>query len=337
LQPPPEPIGAVLCTADAAGDPKLVERTLTNLQAEAEHLGEALHITVEDRTLLTAPLFHSYGFDVGFIASLKAGATLYLEDDVAANKVLKLIKEHKITLLPGTPTLFEEISRLPASRPLTHQPLRFISTGAGLSGTLLENFYKKFGPRPIACFHQTETGTISLDLEEGNNGSTVGKPLGGVEVKIINMKTGKPAATGRKGALWIRSATLSPLNYAPKLISDSGIPVGGRDKEGWYRTGDVASVDREGRLRLQGRDDDLVRIDGKRVALGEVEGCVELIPQISAAQATVISDPLGGPMVVVRVVTKGKLKMDPEEIIDHCARHLSPYKVPRRIEFCKSL
>ena len=85
-------------------------------------------------------------------------------------------------------------------------------------------------------------------------------------------------------------------------------------------------------LALTGREDDVVKVDGKRVALGEVEGCLEAFPKIKAAQATVVTDPMAGAMVVARVVMKQQCGA--EEIIDHCARNLAPYKVPRRIEFC---
>jgi long-chain acyl-CoA synthetase len=79
----------------------------------------------------------------------------------------------------------------------------------------------------------------------------------------------------------------------------------------------------------------VVKVDGKRVALGEVEGCLEAFPKIKAAQATVVTDPMAGAMVVARVVMKQKCGA--EEIIDHCARNLAPYKVPRRIEFCEAI
>jgi len=330
-------IAAILFTADSAGDPKPVERTQENLAAEAEHLVDALGLDDEDRALLTVPLFHSFGFDVGFVAALRAGAAIYLEDEVAASRIIKLVRDQTITVLPGSPTLFESLARLPAARPLTHKPVRFIAAGQGLVGSTLDSFHKKYSLRPFACFHTTETGTVSIDVK-GQAGDTVGKPLPGVEVRIFNPDTGKPAAAGRTGALWIRSAAVSPLRLSPPATAEPGVvPVSGRDAQGWYRSGDFASVDRGGRLRLHGREDDLVRVDGKRVALGEVEGCIESYPKVRAAQAMVVTDPIGGPMVVARVVLKDKAKVDPEAIIDHCARHLSPYKVPRRIEFCKTI
>ena len=103
------------------------------------------------------------------------------------------------------------------------------------------------------------------------------------------------------------------------------------DDDGWLRTGDLGKMDKSGRLTLVGREDDVVKIGGKRVALGEVEGCLETFPKIRAAKARLVSEPFTGSIVVAKVVATGKC--DPEEIIDHCARNLAPYKVPRRIEF----
>ena len=111
--------------------------------------------------------------------------------------------------------------------------------------------------------------------------------------------------------------------------------IGEIDRDGWFRTGDVGKYDRSGRLELTGREDDVVKIDGKRVALGEVEGCLEQFPKVKAAQARLVSDPFNGSMVVAKVVATAKCAA--EEIIDHCARNLAPYKVPRRIEFCEAI
>ena len=117
----------------------------------------------------------------------------------------------------------------------------------------------------------------------------------------------------------------------PKARASGMVAIGEIDKHGWLRTGDLGRLDKPGRLYLTGREDDVVKVEGKRVALGEVEGCLESFGKVKAAQAMVVSDPLAGMVVVARVVAKQKCQ--PEEIIDHCARNLAPYKVPRRIEF----
>ena len=140
----------------------------------------------------------------------------------------------------------------------------------------------------------------------------------------------------------MRSKTLSPKSIGPydadqpPTTRASGmVAIGSTDKQGWLRTGDLGKMDKKGLLSLTGREDDVVKIDGKRVALGEVEGCLESMPKIKAAQALISTDALGASIVIARVVAKSKVGA--EEIIDHCARNLAPYKVPRRIEFCDSI
>ncbi|MBW2730973.1 MAG: acyl--CoA ligase [Deltaproteobacteria bacterium] len=329
-------IAAVLVTTDSAGDPKPVERTQSNLDATATQLREILKLDGEDRALLTVPLFQAFGFDLGMVACFSCGAALYLEDEIAPSRILKLVREQQITVLPGNQSMFAELAHLPASRPLTHKP-QLLSLGGGLVGTAMENFKKKYGVRPLSCFHTTETGAIAID-SKGQAGETVGKVLPGLEVRVVSEKTGKALPSGRKGALWLRGPTVSPLNLAPATAANATrVGIGNLDQDGWYRTGDLVTIDRAKRITLKGREDDVVRVEGKQVALGEVEGCIESYPKVSAAQVELIDDPLGGPMVVARVVLKGKRPVDAEAIIDHCARKLAPYKVPRRIEFCESL
>ena len=79
----------------------------------------------------------------------------------------------------------------------------------------------------------------------------------------------------------------------------------------------------------------MVKVDGRRVALGEVAGCLESFGKVREAEARVVIDDLGGQTVIARVVAGAPCKA--EELIDHCARNLAPYKVPRQIEFCESL
>ena len=136
--------------------------------------------------------------------------------------------------------------------------------------------------------------------------------------------------------VWVRSPGVS-RTFVPEMTVPlrGSVPVGRADGEGWLRTGDVGRLDKSGRLTLIGREDDVVKVDGRRVALGEVAGCLESFGKVREAEARVVIDDLGGQTVIARVVAGAPCKA--EELIDHCARNLAPYKVPRQIEFCESL
>ena len=90
-----------------------------------------------------------------------------------------------------------------------------------------------------------------------------------------------------------------------------------------------------GRMPASTKEDDLVKVDGKRLALGEVAGCLESFSKVKEAEVRIVTDDMGGPMVVARIVRAGVCRA--EDIIDHCARNLAPYKVPRQIEFCETI
>jgi long-chain acyl-CoA synthetase len=332
---------AVLFTADSLGDPKGVLRTTKNTTAAVDHAIGALGMTQATKILVAVPLFHAYGWDLGFLPTLKLGGTMFLEEEISARRIGKLVREHEVDVLPGTPSMYAELSKLPTAKKLEVKAPRYLAAGSRLDQAVADDFHDKYGVRLLSCYHSTEAATVTLE-DTGKHPTTVGKPIDGVEVRITSpdgsaIKATKPS----DGLIWVKSKTLSPKSIgpfddekAPPSARASGmVAIGAIDKAGWLRTGDLGRLDKNGRLQLTGREDDVVKVDGKRVALGEVEGCLEAFPKIKAAQATVITDPMAGAMVVARVVMKQKCGA--EEIIDHCARNLAPYKVPRRIEFCE--
>jgi long-chain acyl-CoA synthetase len=218
------------------------------------------------------------------------------------------------------------------AKPIKRKGARFLAAGSRLDADTAEDFRAKYGVKLMSAYHTTETGLISVDTTS-KNPESVGKVIGGIEVRLTDADGGKVAAADA-GVIWVKGKSVTARAIGPYEVpapKSGRVPVGGHDKDGWYRTGDLGRLEKSGKLTLAGREDDLVKVDGKRVALGEVEGCLESFPKVKQAQALVFVDPLAGPMVVARVVATGKVSA--EEIIDHCAKNLAPYKVPRRIEF----
>jgi len=332
----------VLLTADSSGDPKGVLRTADNLLKNCENLQASLDVTAEDRILTTVPLFAAYGFDLGLCLALRYGATLFLEDEVAPRRVVKLLREQEVNLLAATPPVYATLGKLPTARPLKTKQARFLASGAHLNSAVADLFLDRWGVRILPMYHTTEAGAISVD-RRGLAPESVGKAIAGVDLRM------GPARDDGKCPIWIRSGavaqnsvgTLSLIQQAPAAGKKAAaakpqpVAVGSIDAEGFLRTGDLGRIDKNGRLFLEGREDDLVKVEGKRVALGEVEGCLESYPKVKAAQARLFTDEQGSSMVVASVVCSSRCAA--EEIIDHCARNLAPYKVPRRIEFCQNL
>ena len=282
------------------------------------------------------PLHTSYGFDFGLLVALANGTTLFLEDEVSPKRIAKLLREQNIDFFAGNPALYGSLVRVPTVKPLKTSGARFLSAvrrcpraspRASTSGSA------------SACCPVTTARRRgrSPSTRQGKEPETVGRAFEGVEVRDRRRQGRRRRRRARSARSGSSSKTLSmlavPKMHLPKR--DDGVPIGGVGTDGWFRTGDLGQLDKNGRLTITGREDDLVKVDGKRVALGEVEGCLEAFPKIKAAQARVITDDLGGPMVVARVVRASMCRA--EDIIDHCARNLAPYKVPRQIEFCESI
>jgi long-chain acyl-CoA synthetase len=324
---------AVLFTNDSLGEPKGVLRTEENLEAATANIAKAFEVTPEDRILTTVPLFHAYGFDFGLALALRYGATLYLEDEVAPKRIVKLLREQEIDFLPGTPGLYGGLAKLPTAKALRIKRARYLSGGSALPESTAESFKDRWGVRITPVYHTTETSLIACD-RKGGAPDTVGKPIEGLELKL-------DGSQGEDGAkpIWVRGKSVASAAVGARtgeLKSKNGeVPVGGTDSGGWFRTGDRGMLDKAGRLSLRTREDALVKVDGKRVALAEVQSCLESFSKVREARVRVITDPLGGPIMVATVVVMGRCGA--EEIIDHCAKNLAPYKVPRRIEFCEEL
>ena len=182
--------------------------------------------------------------------------------------------------------------------------------------------------RVLSCYHSTEAATVALE-DTGKYPTTVGKPIEGVEVRI----TGSDGKAAKEGLIWVKSKTLSPKSIgpfdedkAPSSRASGMVAIGAIDKQGWLRTGDLGKMDKTGRLdhhRPRRR-----RRPGRRQARRarcEVEGCLEAFPKIKAAQATVVTDPMAGAMVVARGRHE-RQSAAPKRSSMTAARNLAPYK-----------
>lgn len=342
-QTPPEvspDASLILFTADSLGDPKGVVRGARQLEAIANQAVTALEMHAKSRVLTAVPLFHAYGWDLGLLPVLATGATMFLEEEISARRVAKILRDQAIDVLPGTPTMYGELSRLPTAKPLKVDNARFLSGGSATDPEIADTFADKYGVKVYPVYHTTETGTVSLN-RTGKTVRSVGTIIDGMQVRLTTPQ-GRKVAAGKRGLVWIKGDSVTAECIGPyenvataKVDGAMRVAVGQADDKGWLRTGDLGKLDRSGKLFLLGREDDLVKIDGKRVALGEVEGCIESFPDVKAAEVSILHDPMAGSMVVARVVTRSECEA--EAIIDHCARNLAPYKVPRRIEFCDSI
>ena len=318
----------VLFTLDAGGDPKAVVRGATQLRGIAGTLDAAFALDPDTNVLGAAPLFDCQGFDFGLLAALPHGATLYLDDGSAGPRLAKTLSDQAIDLYAATPRDFALLARVTNAQPLRKRGTRLVCSGVPLPVSVARACHERYGVPVLSCYHGCETGPAAVDLD-GNTPKSVGTPLPGVEIRIAS-SDGAGLATGTIGPIWVRGAGIA-TTFLPTLPARGDkIAVGRGLLKSWLRTGDVGHFDREKRLHLSHREDDIVKVDRKRVALGEIESCLESMAQVKAALARVEYDAAGSTHIVVRITPGGRCRTD--AMLDHCAKRLAPHKVPRRIE-----
>jgi acyl-CoA synthetase (AMP-forming)/AMP-acid ligase II len=316
-----------LFTLDSGGDPKAVVRTASHLRGIAASLGAALDLSPESNVLAAAPLFDCQGFDFGLLAALAHGSTLYLDDGTAGPRLAKTLADQSINLYTATPREFSTLANISSAKPLGKGNIRLLCSGVPLPPPVARGFLKRFGVPVLSCYHSCETGPAAIDLDGMADGG-LGKPLPFVEIRIASAN-GTDLAQGRTGLVWVRGPSVASTFLPTLPVRDGQVAVGRGRIDGWLRTGDVGFFATDGQLHISHREDDLVKVDRRRVALGEIESCLESRPDVRAAQALVEYDDCGSTQIVVRVTPGGHCKTN--VMLDHCARRLAPYKVPNRI------
>ncbi len=322
---------AVLFTLDSGGDPKGVVRGDAELEAIASSLRQTLSLKPRDRILCPVPMHRGYGFDIGILGWLAGRTTLILDEEAEIPGIARALRTGDVDLLPADPALCVALARLPATRTTADRPARVLSAGSALPPSVVEPFAERYGTSITSCYHATEAGPVSLD-RAGLAPATVGKPFAGVELEVATADR-RPLPRGTAGPIWVRAGGVTRTVVPPLPLRGSHVPAGRVSNDGWLRTGDLGFVDRHGRLTLTAREDDLVKVEGRRVALGEIERCLEGVARVREAQARLVSDEFGVTQLVARVVGR----VAAAELLEHCTRNLAPHKVPRKIEIVERL
>jgi acyl-CoA synthetase (AMP-forming)/AMP-acid ligase II len=277
-----------------------------------------------DRYLAVNPFFHTFGYKAGCIASLIRGATILPVAVFDIDRVLELVEQEKVTMLPGPPTLYHSLLSASAQGGHDLSSLRAAVTGsADIPVELIRRVRSELPFQSIMTgYGLTEAGTATAS-RPGDSfediASTVGTPCDGVEVRIAD-----------DGEVLVRGYTVMQGYLDDPVATAETI-----DADGWLHTGDLGTLDDRGYLRIVGRKKDMFIVGGFNVYPAEVEGFLMEHPAI--AQVAVIGVPderLGqvGKAFVVR-----REDVSAEDLIGWSRDRMAGYKVPRAVEFRNEL
>ncbi|KOV60822.1 3-phosphoshikimate 1-carboxyvinyltransferase [Streptomyces sp. MMG1121] len=331
LAPTPEMTAQLLFTSGTTSEPKGVTQPTRNLvRATAMEIGH-LGLGKQDAIWVPSPLAHQTGFLYGMVLALVLGVPQILQPDWDAKRALQSLNDHRATFVQAATPFLSDLVKAVEESGETPQHLRiFVATGAMVPRGLAERAGRVLGTGVCGAFGTTETclGALSSPSDEPRQrwGSD-GRALDGIELRITD-DDGVVLAAGKEGNFELRSPTVfEGYLERPDLTSQAFT------EDGWYRTGDLATIDTEGFLRITGRVKDVVNRGGEKIPVAEIEQLLFGHPAVDDVAVVAMPDERLGERACAFVVPAGGAELTFEEM----RRYLDGHEVakqywPERLE-----
>ncbi|QLQ35722.1 acyl-CoA synthetase [Micromonospora robiginosa] len=328
--PEPDPAGTalILYTSGTTGAPKGAVLSRRAVAACLDGLADAWAWTPDDVLAHGLPLFHVHGLVLGVLGPLRIGGRLHHVGRPRPDRYAGAGG----SLYFGVPTIWSRIAAEPAAARALRGARLLVSGSAALPEPVFTALADLTGHRPVERYGMTETLiTVSARADGPRRAGTVGVPLPGVRTRVVDERgTPLPADGESMGELQVRGDTLFD-GYLNRPDADAAA----RSADGWFRTGDVATVGPDGAHRIVGRAaTDLIKSGGYRIGAGEVEDALLAHPGVREAAVVGTPHPDLGQQVTAYVVGDG---LGEAELIDFVARQLSVHKRPRQVRLVDAL
>lgn len=319
-------------TSGTTGAPKGATLTHHNILNNGYLVGELAEYTEADRIAIPVPFYHCFGMVMGNLAAVSHGAAMVIPApgfDPAAT--LRAVETERCTSLYGVPTMFIAELGLPDFGEYDLSSLRTgIMAGSPCPAEVMRQVIDTMHMRDVGiCYGMTETSPVSTQTRRGDTFEqrvgTVGRVGPHLEVKVVDPATGATLPRGETGELCTRGYSVM-LGYweDPEKTAEA------IDSEGWMRTGDLATMDAGGYLRITGRIKDMVIRGGENIYPREIEEFLYTHPAIADAQVIGVPDEKYGEELMVWVrLRAGAPELTIEALREFCAGQLARYKIPR--------
>jgi HIP---CoA ligase len=323
----PDDVSDILFTSGTTGRSKGV------LCAHRQSLGGSASwaangkITSDDRYLCINPFFHNFGYKAGILACLQTGATLIPHLTFDPLRTLQAIEQHRITMLPGPPTIYQMLLDHPARGDYDLSSLRFAVTGAAtVPVVLVERMQSELDiDIVLTAYGLTEgngMGTMCrADDDAVPVATTCGRPFADFELRI-----------GDGGEVLLRGPNVM-LGY----LDDPAATAAAIDADGWLHTGDIGEVDERGNLRITDRLKDMYICGGFNVYPAEIEQVLARMDGMADAAVIGVPDHRLGEVGRALVVRRPGSALDEESVIAYTREHLANFKAPRSVRFVEEL
>ncbi len=321
-------------TSGTTGFPKGVQLTHENIVKNAFYIGECMELGPEDRVCIPVPFFHCFGCVLGTLNTVTHEATMVPVEQFDAEQVLQAVHEERCTALLGVPTMFIAELEHPDYKEYDTSSLRTgIMAGSPCPEEVMKKVVNDMGAEEITiAYGQTESSPVITQTRTEDpiklRVSTVGRKLPDVEVKIVDLDTGEEVGTGEVGDLCTRGYHVMKGYY--KMPEETGEAI---DQDGWLHTGDLATMDEDGYVKITGRADDMIIRGGENVYPREIEEFLYTHPEISDVQVHGVPDEKYGEQVAAAIILKSDASITEDDVKEYCRENIAGHKVPGYVDF----
>jgi fatty-acyl-CoA synthase len=327
----PHDVAYLLYTSGTTSTPKGVQLQHRGLIENMFAIGERQHLGPGDRLWMGISLFWGFGCENALLAVMTHGGAIVLQADFDAGEALRLIERERCTVYYGTPNIALALWEHPDRAACDLSSLR---TGAAIGSPLALQMVMDLGAREICnVYGLTEcygncTVTDAHDPVEVRL-HTVGRPLPGMEIRIVDPGTRRPLPPGTVGEITVRG------HLTPGYYKDPEMNAAAFDAEGFFSSGDLGFVGDDGRLRFRGRLKETVKTGGINVAPLEVEEVLMAHPAIEQVYVVGVPDRRQEEVLAAVVVRRDDTGVSAEDLRTFCRSRLAAFKVPHHFRFMK--
>jgi fatty-acyl-CoA synthase len=331
LKPPPDKPKFVILTSGTTGTPKGAQRSSPEGLLPIASLIDRIPFRSRMTMMIAAPLFHSWGF-FHFVMSLPTVSTMVLRRRFDPEETLQAVEESRADVLAAVPVMIQRILTLPEEALDRYglPSLKITSlSGSALPGELAIAWMDRFGDNVYNLYGSTEVAYATVATPEDLRAApgTAGKPPRGTRICLYD-ENGNEVPRGEVGRIFVGN----------EMAMEGYTGGGGKEMiDGLYSSGDVGHIDSDGRLFIDGRDDEMIVSGGENVFPREVEDLLADHEAVEEVAVIGVEDEEFGQRLKAFVVVRSGLGVSAEDLTAHVKANLASYKSPREIEFLDEL
>ena len=328
-------LASLVYTSGSTGKPKGVTLTHHNIISNTRSIVKYLDLSQRDRIMVVLPFYYIYGKSL-LNTHFSVGASVVIDNRFAfPNVILDTMKATKVTGFSGVPSTFMILLNKSTVKKQSFSSLKYITqAGGAMAPSVQKEVAEVFSPAKLFIMYGATEASARLSYLDPDDlpkkWGSIGKAIPNVELAIAD-EEGNRLSVGTEGQIVARGSNMmqgywNDLEETNKVL-----------RHGWYYTGDLGKMDKDGFFYVVGRSKDMIKVGGERVSAKEIEETILEIKQVHEVAVIGVEDPYLGEAIKAFITVSENQNLEKEFILKYCQKNLPGYKVPKYIEFVNQL